>query len=85
MCEIFANIDKQTNKNSSNVHTVQFSRSVMSGSLQPQGLKHTGFPVHHQHPELTQTHVHRAGDAIQPSHPLNVHTSETFLRCVFII
>ena len=29
-----------------------------------------GFPVHHQLPELTQTHVHRVGDAIQPSHPL---------------
>ena len=29
-----------------------------------------GFPVHHQILELTQTHVHRAGDAIQPSHPL---------------
>ena len=29
-----------------------------------------GFPVRHQLPELTQTHVHRVGDAIQPSHPL---------------
>ena len=29
-----------------------------------------GFPVHHQHLELAQTHVHRVGDAIQPSHPL---------------
>ena len=29
-----------------------------------------GLPVHHQLPELTQTHVHRVGDAIQPSHPL---------------
>ena len=29
-----------------------------------------GFPVHHQHPEFTQTHVHRVSDAIQPSHPL---------------
>ena len=28
-----------------------------------------GFPVHHQLPELTQIHVHRVGDAIQPSHP----------------
>ena len=26
-------------------------------------------PVHHQLPEFTQTHVHRVGDAIQPSHP----------------
>ena len=29
-----------------------------------------GFPVHHQLPELAQTHVHRVGDAIQLSHPL---------------
>ena len=29
-----------------------------------------GFPVHHQLPELAQTHVHRVSDAIQPSHPL---------------
>ena len=26
------------------------------------------FPVHHQLPELAQTHVHQVGDAIQPSH-----------------
>ena len=26
--------------------------------------------LHHQLPEFTQTHVHRVGDAIQPSHPL---------------
>ena len=30
----------------------------------------SGFPVHHQFLELTQTHVHRVSDAIQPSHPL---------------
>ena len=30
-----------------------------------------GLPVHHQLPELTQTHVHQVGDAIQPSHPLS--------------
>ena len=28
------------------------------------------FPVYHQLPDLTQTHVHRVGDAMQPSHPL---------------
>ena len=28
-----------------------------------------GIPVHHQLPEFTQTHVHWAGDAIQPFHP----------------
>ena len=30
-----------------------------------------GLPVHHQLPEFTQTHAHRVGDAIQPSHPLS--------------
>ena len=30
-----------------------------------------GLPVHHHLPELTQTHVHGVGDAIQPSHPLS--------------
>ena len=28
-------------------------------------------PVHHQLLEFTQTHIHRVGDAIQPSHPLS--------------
>ena len=37
----------------------------------------SGFPVHHQLPELAQTHVHWAGDAIQPSHPL-LSPSPTF-------
>ena len=36
------------------------------------------FPVHHQLPELTQIHVHWAGDAIQPSHPLSSPSPPTF-------
>ena len=36
----------------------------------PMDCSTPGFPVHHQLPELAQTHVHRVGDAIQPSHPL---------------
>ena len=44
--------------------SVQFSLSVVSDSLQTHGLQHTSLPVHHQLPELTQTHVHRVGDAI---------------------
>ena len=34
----------------------------------PMDCSMPGFPVHHQLPELAQTHVHRVGDAIQPSH-----------------
>ena len=30
-----------------------------------------GFPVYRQLPDSTQTHVHRVGDAIEPSHPLS--------------
>ena len=33
------------------------------------GCSTPGFPVHHQFPELAQTHVHQARDAIQPSYP----------------
>ena len=36
-----------------------------------------GFPVHHQLPELAQTHVH-LGDAIQPSHPLSSPSRSAF-------
>ena len=37
----------------------------------PMNRSTPGFPVHHQPPEFTQTHAHRVGDAIQPSHPLS--------------
>ena len=30
-----------------------------------------GFPVLHYLEEFAQTHAHRVGDAIQPSHPLS--------------
>ena len=36
----------------------------------PMDCSMPGLPVHHQLPELTQTHVHGVSDAIQPSHPL---------------
>ena len=43
----------------------------MSDSLGPHDCSSTpGFPVHHQLPELAQTHVHQISDAIQPPHPL---------------
>ena len=36
----------------------------------PMDCSKPGFLVHHQLPELAQTHVHRVGDTIQQSHPL---------------
>ena len=37
----------------------------------PMNRSTPGLPAHHQLPEFTQTHVHRVGDAIQPSYPLS--------------
>ena len=51
-------------------YSVQFSCSVMPDSLQPHGLQHASFPVHHHFLELVETLVHQVSDAIQPSHPL---------------
>ena len=50
----------------------QFSSVVQSSPtiVRPMDWSMPGFPVHHQLPEFTQTHVHWVGDAIQPSHPL---------------
>ena len=36
----------------------------------PMDCSTPGFPVHDKLLEFTQTHVHRVGDASQPSHPL---------------
>ena len=44
----------------------------------PMDCSTPGLPVHHHLPELTQTHVHRIGDAIQPSHPLSSPSLPTF-------
>ena len=37
-----------------------------------------GLPVHHHPLELAQTHIHRVGDAVQPSHPLSSLSPLTF-------
>ena len=37
-----------------------------------------GLPVHHQLPELTQTHVHQVSDVIQPSLPLSSTSPPAF-------
>ena len=44
----------------------------------PMDCSMPGFPVHHQHPELAQTHVHCVNDAIQPSHPLSSSSPPAF-------
>ena len=44
----------------------------------PMDCSMPGLPVHHQFPEFAQPHVHRVGDAIQPSHPLSSPSSPAF-------
>ena len=52
---------------------IQFSSVTQSCPTlcNPMNRSTPGLPVHHQLPEFTQTHVHRVGDAIQPSHPVS--------------
>ena len=54
-------------------NTIQFSSVTQSCPTLCNPMNHStpGLPVHHQLPEFTQTHGHRVGDAIQPSHPLS--------------
>ena len=51
--------------------SVQFSHPSCLTLCDPMDCSMPGFPVHHQLRELTQTHVHQVGDAIQPSHLLS--------------
>ena len=53
--------------------SVQFSSvaQLCPGFSDVMNCSTPGLPVQHQLPESTQTHVHRVGDAIQPSHPLS--------------
>ena len=68
------------------IPTIIVNSAITSGSIQFSSVQFSpvtqlcsifatqwteGFSVYHQLPELAQTHVHRAGDAIQPSHPLS--------------
>ena len=56
--------------------SVQFSSLTQSCPTLCNPMNHStpGLPVH-QLPEFTQTHIHRVGDAIQPSHPLSSPSS----------
>ena len=57
----------------SNEYSVQFSSvtQLHPTLCDPMNHSRSGLPVHHQLPEITQTHVHQVSDAIQPSHPLS--------------
>ena len=62
-----------TKKQQYNCFMVRFSSVAQSCPTlcDPMNRSTPGLPVRHQLLEFTQTHVHRVGDAIQPSHPLS--------------
>ena len=66
--------------NSTFFNSLQFSSVAQSCPTlcDPMNRNMPGLPVHHQLPKLAQTHVHRAGDAIQPSHPLSSPSPPAF-------
>ena len=81
-CEVWPKVNKQNKRRLQN--GIMCSASVTCISLHwcsvtqscptlcdPMDCCTPGLPVLHHLPELAQSHVHRVGDAIQPSHPLS--------------
>ena len=73
LCFSLCTLPLRTNQNKDSILS-QFS-SVQSIShvrlCYPMNCSTPGLPVHHKLAEFNQTHVHRVGDSIQPSHPLS--------------
>ena len=67
--------------------TVQFSSVDQSCPTlcDPMNRSMPGFPVHHQLPEFTQTHVHRVSNAIQPPHPRSSIYSTLLSKFLYLI
>ena len=65
----------QAHKESDTTERLSIQSSSLAQSCpilcDPMDCSTPGSPVHHQPLELTQTHVHKVGGAIQPSHPLS--------------
>ena len=70
--EIYWEADRDYSPKKS-LHSVQFSSitQLCSSLCDPMDCSTPGFPVYHQLPEFTQTHVHWVSDAIQPPHHLS--------------
>ena len=64
---------KTNTQKSTGLLYIQFSSVTQSCPTfcDPMNRSTPGLPVHHQCLEFTQTHAHRVGDVIQPSHPLS--------------
>ena len=67
------NIQKTKIVASGPIQSDQFSQVTQSCPTlcDPVNCSTPGLLAHHQLPKFTQTHIHRVGDAIQPSHPLS--------------
>ena len=65
------------NRKFSSVQFISVTQSCLS-LCDPMDCSMTGFPVHHQLQELTQTHVYHFGDATQPSHLLSPPSHPAF-------
>jgi hypothetical protein len=66
--EKYRNKGKQSKETSVEFNSVTQSCPIL---CEPVHCSARGFPVHHQLPEFTRTHVHWVSEAIQPSHPLS--------------
>ena len=62
------------------MRSVQFSSAAQLCPTLCDPMNHStpGLPVHHQVPELAQTHVRQVSDAIKPSHPLSSPSPPAF-------
>ena len=67
---IYTNTESYCTHETNTVLYVSSAQSLLT-LCNPMDCSTPGLPVHHQLPELAQTHVHQVGDAIQPSHPLS--------------
>ena len=68
----FLNMPQNSKVMRQKIDSVQFSSVAQSCLTLCDPMNHSapGLPGHHLLLEFTQTHVHRVGDAIQPSNPL---------------
>ena len=53
--------------------------------INPMDCSTPGFSVHHQLPELAQTHIHQVSNVIQPSQPLSSPSPTVNLIILIII
>ena len=60
------------------ISSVEFSPQSCLTLCDPMDCSMPGLPVHHQHLEFTQTHIHQVGDATQPSLLLSSPSSPAF-------